>query len=145
MNGFGNRGWLWIALAVGMAWPATAEAQLMRGPQGPFGPGARAPQVSPLIAYNPEFNPYWNQGGAPIDRTTGALLMMSVVSSQSGLGSGQLSGVRGQGTPPAEMPRSLARPGGSAGARFFERGLRADHGAGRYYNRQGQRFMHNGR
>ncbi len=102
----------------------------------PMGSAFNSPMASPLIygaalqgpiSANAQANMYYSQNG--IGNTQLGLMMLSMMQQNGGVGSGQLSGVRGdprQGLPSSATDprnakqRAAAKPGGLAG-RYFNR------------------------
>jgi len=125
-----------------------ASAQLAPAPpptQGPAMPPA-AMLANPYL--NPYLNPYMNPAATlqPMSPNNALLYLYAANSANGGIGSGRMSGSRPQAARPrvAELPNSVAHPGGGA-ARFFNPGPVNVNGAGRYYNVRSRYFNNNGR
>jgi hypothetical protein len=128
--------------------PLGASAQLAPAP--PPSQGTAMPPAAMLANpyLNPYLNPYMNPAATlqPMNANNALLYLYAANSANGGIGAGRISGTRAQAprSRAAELPNSVARPGGGA-ARYFNPGPVNVNGAGRYYNQRGRYFNNNGR
>jgi hypothetical protein len=144
--------WAWMIVAAGLAVvPGRAFAQAAATPSG--SPAGNASPYAAMYA-NPYANPYTNPFMNPymtqqqVNGNVG-MYFFAAQASNGGIGSGQLSGVRGRPTTPTPPPapstdsrRATDIPGANA-ARYFNRSYQPSPSAMRYYNRQGRYYPSN--
>lgn len=150
-----DRSWLLgLGFAVILAFGATssrAEAQQRSGgaasppmPGASWRPGTEVGgRTSPVLS--PYLVPF--AAGYDVDPRAMGLYLLALQRARGGLGSGRLSGLESPavtGRRPAEMPRSLSRPGGAA-AGYFGNSRAAQRVESPYGNRHNRYFLSNGR
>ncbi len=137
-----------VTLASALAHPSDVTAQV--GGTRPTSTGAGMP-ASAMMAnpyLNPYLNPYMNQAMTqqPMNSNNALLYLYASQAANGGIGSGRISGSRGQAPKPVPaVTATPARTPGGGASRYFNPGSVNANGAGRYYNRSGRYFMNNGR
>ena len=138
-----------------MAPPSAAASNPVAGSRtggmSPFSPSSGLNAMAGNPFANPYLNPYLNplmtnQAATP---QSAALYFLAAQQAAGGIGSGRLSGTRGDAAkgvaaagPP---PRGGSNVPGGGASQFFGRGPAKNTGASRFYSRQGRHFPGNTR